>query len=68
MEQIIGSYKEFIVLERKSVEEMLQRAEDILEQNEDTKSPPNERYLIIKEMCEWIKDNNIYNKEFHIKK
>ena len=62
MNQIIGGHKEYIVLERKSVEEMLRAAEELLEENED------ERYRVIKEMCEWIKRNNIYSKDFKIKK
>ena len=69
MTQIIGGYKEYIVLERSSVEQIQQRAQELLREYKD--APLSERSTeqrAINMMCEWIKENNIYNKDFQIKK
>jgi len=68
MQTIIGSPKEFIVIERKELEKMQQGAQGQLER---WKGMPKSEGAIEARMClemvEWIKENNIYNKEFKIK-
>lgn len=65
MEQIIGSYKEFVVIERELLNELL----------EESKEYNNSKGLHakgigkgIERAVERIKENNIYNKDFQIKK
>jgi hypothetical protein len=68
MEQIIGSYKEFIVIERKELEKIEEQANHKL--NSNTEAPLSESSIearSVLELINWIKDNNIYNKEFQIK-
>ena len=69
MEQIIGGYKQFIVIERESLNELEYSANQKLKANEDRGL--SESYIearTVLEVVEWIKENNIYNKEFQIKK
>lgn len=69
MEQIIGGFKEFIVLERKSLESIEYDATQKLKANEDRGL--SESYIEAKsvlEVIQWIKENNIYNKNFKLKK
>lgn len=68
MEQIIGLFKEFIVLEREVLNELEYEATQKLKSNEDRGLC--EAYIEAKavlNVVEWIKENNIYNKEFKIK-
>ncbi len=68
MEQIIGSFKEFIVLEREALNELEYNATQKLKSNEDRGL--SETYIEAKavlDVVEWIKENNIYNKDFKIK-
>jgi hypothetical protein len=68
MEQIIGSFKEFIVLEREALNELEYNATQKLKSNEDRGLC--EAYIEAKavlNVVEWIKENNIYNKDFKIK-
>jgi hypothetical protein len=65
MEQIIGSYKEFVVIERELLNELLNESKEL----------DNSKGLYakgigegIKRTVERIKENNIYNKDFQIKK
>lgn len=64
MEQIIGGFKEFIVVERKVLEDLLEYAEDL-------KNSPGVHTQGISKGIEYtigkIKDNNIYNKDFELK-
>lgn len=55
--QIIGNHKEYIVIERKSLEEL----EKKIKENIDFKN------LEALRIIEWIKENNIYNHDFKIK-
>jgi hypothetical protein len=64
MEQIIGDYKQFVVLERTVLDELLKRA-DMLSELDDTYS--GVRSTEIRSVVDFIKKNNIYNKEFKIK-
>jgi len=68
MEQIIGGFKEFIVLEREALNELEYSATQKLKANEDRGL--SESYIEAKavmEVVQWIKENNIYNKDFKIK-
>jgi hypothetical protein len=64
MEQIIGDYKQFVVLERIVLDELLKRA-DQLSQMDDAYS--GVRSTEIRNVIDFIKENNIYNKDFKIK-
>ena len=64
MEQIIGDYKQFVVLERVVLDELLRRA-DTLSELDDTYS--GVRATEIRSVVEFIKENNVYNKDFKIK-
>jgi hypothetical protein len=68
MEQIIGAFKEFIVLERESLNQIEYEATQKLKANEDRGL--SEGYIEAKavlDVIKWIKENNIYNKDFKIK-
>lgn len=64
MEQIIGGFKEFIVIERKVLDELTDYAEEI-------KNEPGIHTQGLSKGIEYavrkIKENNIYNKDFEIK-
>jgi hypothetical protein len=64
MEQIIGDYKQFIVLERTALDELLKRADDLSEMDD---AYSGVRATEIRNVVKFIKDNNIYNKDFKIK-
>lgn len=64
MEQIIGDYKQFVVLERSVLDELIRRA-DKLTELDDTYSCV--RATEIRSVVEFIKENNVYNKDFKIK-
>lgn len=64
MEQIIGDYKQFVVIEREVLENLLQKA-DILSEMDDAYS--GVRSTEIRNVVDIIKQNNIYNKDFKIK-
>jgi hypothetical protein len=64
MEQIIGDYKQFIVLERKVLEDLLKRADELSEMSD---AYSGVRSTEIRSIVNFIKENNIYNKEFKIK-
>jgi hypothetical protein len=69
MEQIIGAHKEFIVLERKALEVIEQNAKQKLENNKErplSESSVEARSVL--SVVEWVKENNIYNKDFKFKK
>lgn len=64
MEQIIGGYKEYVVIERKLLDELLDRVNEL----ENSKGIYSQGIAKgIKETIETIKEKNIYNKDFHIK-
>jgi hypothetical protein len=64
MEQIIGDYKQFVVLERTVLDELLKRA-DKLSELDDAYS--GVRATELRSVVELIKENNVYNKDFKIK-
>ena len=68
MDQIIGSYKEFIVLERELLLKMESEAFAKLEINKER--PLSEASIEARSVISvinYLKDNNIYNKDFKIK-
>ena len=64
MEQIIGDYKQFVVLERTALDELLKRADDLSEMDD---AYSGVKATEIRNIVKFIKDNNIYNKDFKIK-
>lgn len=68
MEQIIGAYKEYIVLPRIELDKIEQSAKNKLEVH--TGRPLSEGAIEAKSVLsviEWIKENNIYNRDFEFK-
>lgn len=66
--QIIGGYKEFIVIEREALKEFELKANKIMSEGQDDHNVEQiRRARILLETIAWIKDNNIYNKGFEIK-
>jgi hypothetical protein len=64
MEQIIGDYKQFVVIEREVLDILLQKA-DVLGEMDDAYS--GVRSTEIRNVVGFIKENNIYNKDFKFK-
>lgn len=64
MDQIIGGYKEFIVIDRVTIRDLQEQA-DILEHSDEEFSTL--RALEIRRVIDFIKDRNIYGKDFKIK-
>ena len=64
MDQLIGAYKEFIVIERKVLDNLIDYAEEL-------KDEPGIHTQGLSKGIEYairkIKENNIYNKDFEIK-
>lgn len=65
MNQIIGGYKEFIVLDRVTINDLLMQADE-LDYNEESYSTI--RASEIRRVVEFIKARNIYGRDFEIKK
>lgn len=67
MNQIIGGYKEFLVIDRMTIRDLLQQADELdgLVNNEEY---PKVRAAEIRRVIEFLKERNIYNKDFEIKK
>ena len=61
MDQLIGGFKEFIVIEREVLNEIKREAEEMLNEGKV------QRGLGMLDVIEAVKENNIYNKEFKIK-
>ena len=64
MEQIIGDYKQFVVLERVMLDMLLKRADELSEMSD---AYSGVRATEIRNIVDFIKDNNIYNKDFKFK-
>ena len=64
MDQLIGAYKEFIVIERKVLDDLIEYADEL-------KDEPGIHTRGLSKGIEYavskIKENNIYNKDFEIK-
>ena len=68
MEQIIGNYKEFLVIERKVLDDMETEAQHKLSVNSER--PLSEASIearSVLSVINYIKDKNIYNHDFKIK-
>jgi hypothetical protein len=65
MNQIIGGYKEFLIIDRVTIRDLLEQADE-LDFNEEAYS--SIRAAEIRRVVEFLKDRNIYNKEFEFKK
>jgi hypothetical protein len=67
MNQIIGGYKEFLVIDRMTIRDLLQQADELdgLVNNEEY---PKVRAAEIRRVVEFLKERNIYNNGFEIKK
>jgi hypothetical protein len=61
MDQLIGGFKEFIVIEREVLNGIKREAEEMLNEGKV------QRGLGMLDVIEAVKENNIYNKEFKIK-
>ena len=67
-EQIIGNYKEFLILERAKLEEIEVQAKSKLANNKER--PLSEASIearAVLSVIQWMKDNNIYNQDFKLK-
>jgi hypothetical protein len=63
-EQVIGDYKQFVIVEREILDMLLKRADDLSEMSD---AYSGVRATEIRNIVNYIKDNNIYNKDFKIK-
>lgn len=64
MEQVIGDYKQFVIVEREVLDILLKRADKLSELND---AYSGVRATEIRSVVDFIKENNIYNKDFKIK-
>jgi len=67
MEQLIGGYKEFVIIERTTLDELKQRAIELLKVADNDTSKYYEAMAIM-DTIKFIKERNIYNREFQFKK
>ncbi len=67
MEQLIGGYKEFVIIERTALDELKQRAIELLKVADNDTSKYYEAMAIM-DTIKFIKERNIYNREFQFKK
>lgn len=68
MNQIIGNFKEFVIIERKELEEIEKQALAKLENNKErplSESSIEARSVL--SVISLIKEKNVYNQEFKIK-
>lgn len=69
MEQIIGAYKEYIVIPRIELDKIEQSAKNKLEAHTGrTLSEVAIEARSVLSVIEWIKENNIYNRDFEFKR
>jgi hypothetical protein len=65
MDQIIGGYKEFIVIDRITIRDLQQQADELEFSDEEFSTL---RALEIRRVIDFIKARNIYNNDFKIKR
>ena len=66
--QLFGAHKEFITIERKSLKELESLADELMHKGSQLNDAPMyQKGMGIIYAIEWIKENNIYNKDFEIK-
>lgn len=67
MEQLIGGYKEFIIIERTALDELKSKAIELLKVADNDTSKYYEAMAIM-DSIKFIKERNIYNRDFQFKK
>ena len=66
--QIIGDFKEFITIERRELNTLQELANELMDKGSKIEDAAMyQKGMGINYAIEWIKENNIYNKEFEIK-
>lgn len=66
MNEIIGGYKEYIIIERKDLHELKDKAKELLS-NADCDISNYHKADAIMECIKFLKEKNIYNRDFKIK-
>ena len=64
--EIIGGYKEYIIIEREVIHGLKDKARELLE-NADNDISNYHKGITILEVVQLIKERNIYNRDFKIK-
>mgnify|MGYP003343386647 CR=1 FL=1 len=64
--EIIGSYKEYIIIERSDLHELKDKAAKLLSEADNDISNYH-KGITIMEVVKFIKERNIYNREFKLK-
>lgn len=68
MSSIIGNYKEYIIIERESLKELETKVSDMMfEAQSDHNVEQIRKAKVWNEAIEWMKENNIYAKDFEFK-
>lgn len=68
MSNVIGNYKEFVIIERESLNLLEQTVSKSLEEAQNDHNVEDIRKAKVWiEAIEWIKKNNIYTQDFQIK-
>jgi hypothetical protein len=66
--QLVGNYKEFITIERRELNTLQGLADELMDKGSKIEDAGMyQKGMGINYAIEWIKENNIYNKEFEIK-
>lgn len=66
MNEIIGGYKEYIIIERKDLHELKDKARELFA-NAENDTASWHRADAIMDCVKFIKERNLYNREFEIK-
>jgi len=67
-QQILGKFKEFLIIERKELENIENSAKNkMINNSERILSESYVEAKAILDLINWIKENNLYNKGFEIK-
>ena len=68
MDNVIGGYKEYIILEREALNEFEAKVSAIMEEGQhDHNVEQIRKAKIMRECIDWIKKNNIYTQDFKYK-
>ena len=66
--QLFGAHKEFITIERKYLKELELLADELMDKGRQLDDASMyQKGMGIIYAVEWVKENNIYNKDFEIK-
>ncbi len=63
---VIGSYKEYILIEREDIQTLKDKAVELLKGADNDTSKYYEATAIL-DTIHYLRERNIYNREFHIK-